>query len=123
MKIWDSIKTGKKVLDARKDYKEAKARGETSISKELAVGVVAPGATWLMVRGTMVPVVSSVLSGIVVTADGFLTNIDLQQKITERMVDGAALAIVGVGFIFGVIDLVRSSARAGLWSSSKTDKT
>jgi hypothetical protein len=119
--MWEKIKAlGKgakvvgKVQEAHKEFKEAKAHGEVSMVKELGVGVVAPGAAWLMFRGTLTGVVAAVLAGLVQVADPFLAS-DLSAIFTPEVIDGASVALVGLGFLWTVLDLVRSFARTGLF--------
>ena len=105
---------GSRALRARSEYRKAKENGQVSMARELRQGVVAPGATWLVVRGAMVPVVSAVLAGVVQVADGFVAA-DLAAIFTPEVIDGASVVLVGAGLLWGVADWVRSSFRAGLF--------
>lgn len=126
--MWDKIKSAGKaakvvnrVKAARSTYKNAKAKGEVSITKELAVGVVAPGAAWLTFRGVLTQAVAAILAGTVQVVDPFVAS-DLSVVITEEMIDGLSLAIVGIGFVWSVFDIVRSFARTGLFPGHNSNQ-
>ena len=110
----------RKVRVARQEFADAKARGQVSVTRELAVGAVVPGAAWLTFRGVLVQVVAAILAGVVQVADAFVSA-DLAAIFTEGVIDGASAAIVGAGFIWCVFDLLRSHLRAGLFPKPGPD--
>lgn len=119
-KILKSVKVVKQVKDARKVFTTAKANGEVSIVKELTLGNVAPGAAWLMFRGATTGVVSAVIGGVIGVADPFVAA-DLSSAFTPGVIEHASQVVVGAGFLWCVLDIMRSFARGGLFPGTQSD--
>lgn len=119
--IGKAAKLPGKAKEAHTAFVCAKKAGEVSLVKELAVGVAAPGAAWLMIRGTVTPIVAAFLAGLVQTIDPFVAA-DLSLIITEKSIDGASTLLVSAGVLWGAIDWMRSNAGLGLFPQSRTDK-
>lgn len=116
-----AVKLPSKAKEARGAFVEAKQAGEVSLVRELAVGVAAPGATWLMIRGTVTPIIAAFLAGITQVIDPFVAA-DLSLIVTEEVIDGISTTLVAAGVLWGVVDWLRSKPGLGLFPHHENDQ-
>jgi hypothetical protein len=96
---------GKKVLGARKAFKQAQKNKEIHPIEELKSGVESPGAAWLKYRSIVaIPLASAIAAGANMSGVPWLvTN-------SENITD----ILLFAGFVWMCLDQIRSTAKMGL---------
>lgn len=100
------LSLGKKAIEAKKQFKEAKSKGEISFTKELSPSVQSPGQAWLLIRGLLLPVTTAVLSALVGLIDQFVAA-DLSGIITDAVINSVSVIVIGGFFIWSAFDILR----------------